>query len=197
MQKIAQAAGVDAFGEVESLSFIFNADLGDRKFVRSWTWLPKTDEVILHGETDAENTTYKRGELEPDGAGKLAEIDSQFVNDLYWLIFPMQVAWDSSVTIEALPDEAASVFPSAFAGLRVRYPEGGGYTPGDVYDLFYDADYRVTNWVFRKGGSAEPTRANEWKDYEKFGPLNISLNRTSPDGSIRIWFEGVAVKTAE
>ena len=79
----------------------------------------------------------------------------------------------------------------------MRYPEGGGYTPGDVYDLFYDADYRVTNWVFRKGGSAEPTRANEWKDYEKFGPLNISLNRTSPDGSIRIWFEGVAVKTAE
>ena len=108
----------------ESLSFIFNADLGDRKFVRSWTWLPKTDEVILHGETDAENTTYKRGELEPDGAGKLAEIDSQFVNDLYWLIFPMQVAWDSSVTIEALPDEAASVFPECLCRAARALPGG-------------------------------------------------------------------------
>ncbi len=197
MQKVAQAAGLDEFGSVEAMSFTFNADLGEKKFTRSWTWLPDSNEVTLHGEKDAEDTTYEREKLESDESGELAEIDKQFVNDLYWLIFPIQVAWDSSVSIEKLPEDAAAVFPDAFAGLRVRYPEGVGYTPGDVYDLFYDADYRVSHWVFRKGGSAVPTLASEWKDYKKFQPLNISLNRTSPDGSVRIWFEDVSVKAGD
>lgn len=43
-----------------------------------------------------------------------------------------------SAGIEALPQSAAEVFPEAHAGLRVRYPDGVGYTLGDVYDLFYD-----------------------------------------------------------
>lgn len=197
MRKIARNAGLDAFAKVESISYTFNADLGDRKFVRAWTWLPKTDEVILHGEAETEDIRYKRAEVPSDKTGQLEKTDQQFVNDLYWMIFPFQVVWDKSVSIEPLPEEAAGVFPDAYAGLRVRYPEGVGYTPGDVYDIFHDGNYRVTHWVFRQGGSAEPTRATEWKDYETFGPLSISLNRTSPDGSLRIWFEKVSVKFAK
>lgn len=195
--KISQAAGADGFDAVESLSYTFNADLGEKKVGRSWSWSPKTEEVTLHGETDAEDVSYKRSEVSADESEKLSTIDQQFVNDLYWLIFPLQVVWDPSVTIEYLPEDAAAVVPDASSGLRVRYPDGVGYTPGDVYDLFYDENFRVTHWVFRKSGSAEPNRISEWKDYESFGPLNISLNRTSPDNSVRIWFKDVAVELAE
>jgi len=197
MQKVAQAAGVDGFGSVESMSYTFIADLGDKQVVRSWTWLPKSNEVTLKGEAEAEDVRYLRSEVASDESGKLETIDQQFVNDLYWMIFPFQVVWDSSLSIEALPEEAAAVFPDAHAGLRVRYPEGVGYTPGDVYDLFYDENYQVSHWVFRKGGSEKPTRASEWEDYQSFGPLSISLNRTSPDSSFRIWFEDVEVELSE
>ncbi len=192
MRKIAQAAGVDGFGAVKVISYTFHADLGDKAFVRSWTWLPESNTVTLHGKTAEEDIRYHRDKMDSDAS--LAETDKQFVNDLYWLIFPIQVAWDSGVIIEQLPEDAAAVVPDAFAGLRVRYPDGVGYTPGDVYDLYYDKDYIITNWVFRRGGSEEPTMVSEWKDYETFGPLNISLNRPAPDQSVRIWFENVAVE---
>ena len=197
MLEIAQAAGMERFDTIKSISYTFNADLGDKKFIRSWTWSPKTDEVVLNGNDETEEVRYRRAEVADDDSGELAKIDQQFINDLYWLIFPLQVAWDSSVSVEALPEDAANVFPDAFAGLRVRYPDGVGYTPGDVYDLFYNEDYQVTHWVFRKGGSAEPTRSSEWKDYKTFGPLNISLNRPAPDNSYRIWFEKVSVELVE
>ncbi|MGB6219862.1 hypothetical protein [Haloferula sp.] len=197
MQKIAQAAGLDAFGSVESLSYTFNADLGEKKFIRSWTWLPGSNDVTLHGESTAQDISYQRGQIASSEDADLTKIDQQFVNDLYWLIFPFQVVWDPSVSVEALPKAAAAVVPDAPAGLRVRYPAGMGYTPGDVYDLFYDKDHKVTHWVFRKGGSAEPSRVSEWKDYKDFNGLSISLNRPSPDDSVRIWFEDVTVKGAE
>jgi len=197
LQKIAQAAGIDAFDTVESMSYTFRADLGDKQFVRSWKWLPESGEVTLFGAGEAEDIRYNRADVTPDETGQLAKIDQQFINDLYWMIFPFQAAWDSSVAIEALPEKATAVVPDAFAGLRVRYPNHAGYTPGDVYDLFYDESYRVTHWVFRKGGSAEPTRVSEWTDYETFGPLNISLNRPSPGSSVRIWFEDVSVKLSK
>ncbi len=197
IRDIARAAGIDGFHSIKSIDFTFHADLGDKAIVRSWTWVPGSDTVTLHGGTEAENIRYQRGNPDSDKARSLTETDKQFVNDLYWLIFPLQVVWDSGVMIEALPEDAATVVPDAFASLRVRYPDGVGYTPGDVYDLFYDQDFRVTNWVFRKGGSTEPTMVSEWKDYEKFGPLDISLDRPAPDGSKRIWFENVSVQLVE
>lgn len=197
MARIAQAAGVDSFGSVESISYTFNADLGDRQFVRSWTWLPETDTVTLHAKAGADKVEYQREQVAADPSGDLAKVDQQFVNDLYWMLFPFQVVWDSSLSVEALPEAAAAVFPEAHAGIRIRYPDGVGYTPGDVYDLFYDESYQATHWVFRKGGSEAPTRASEWNDYQAFGPIQISLDRTSPNDSVRIWFEDVSVEFAE
>jgi hypothetical protein len=197
IQKIAQAAGIDAFGSIESISYTFNAELGERTFLRAWTWRPKTDEVTLQGETDALDVQYQRAQIASGSADTLTDLDKKFINDLYWLMFPFQVVWDSTVSVESLSPEAAAVVPEAFAGLRVRYPEGVGYTPGDIYDLFYDKDYQVTHWVFRKGGSAEPTRITDWTNYENFGPLSLSLTRDAPDSSLRLWFENVSVELAD
>lgn len=196
MQKIAKSAGLEKFGSVESLSYTFKADLGERKIARSWTWQPKSGQVTLHGASDAQDQTYRQEQIKSAENPELAKLDHQFVNDIYWLIFPFQVVWDSGVMLTALPEAAAEVVPNAYGSLRVTYPDGAGYTPGDVYDLFYDKDYSVTHWVFRKGGSVKPSRISEWINYKDFGGLSISLNRPSPDG-VRIWFDDVTVKLEE
>ena len=82
-------------------------------------------------------------------------------------------------------------------GFRVKYPKGVGYTPGDVYDVYYDDKFMVTMWAYFPGGAETPKMATRWTDYEEKGPLKISLNRPSPEKPFRVWFTDVVVKTSE
>ena len=78
--------------------------------------------------------------------------------------------------------------------LIVTYPPTGGYTPGDVYELFVDKDHKVTHWIYRRGGSPKPTRITTWEDNKQLGPLTVSMNHTGSDGKFRLYFTDVAVK---
>jgi hypothetical protein len=78
----------------------------------------------------------------------------------------------------------------------VSYPPEGGYTPGDVYELFLDDSFRITQWIYRKGGSTVPTNVATWDDYRQVGPLLLALNHQWANKNVRIWFSKVAVKTA-
>lgn len=191
MGKVAEASGLSAFEQVESIEYSFNLELTNRSMVRTWTWWPKSDKVQLkRAGKNSEVIAYTRGE------GMDPKIDRQFINDLYWLVFPFVVVWDDSVRLESMDPSAFTAGIEAAGGIRVLYPDGVGYTPGDVYEIYYDSDYLITHWVFRKGGSAKPSRITAWEDYEKFGPLNLSLNRPEyPQGAFRIWFTDVAVTT--
>ena len=149
-------------------------------------FIPKTERA----------STYNPHALDASASDELKEADRKFVNDSYWLFFPFQVAWDDSVTLETIAPEDFTGDIRARGGLRVSYPETGGYTPGDVYELYYDRDFLVSEWVFRKGGGETPTRITAWKSYEAIGPLALSLDRPATDGSdFRIWFTDLAVKS--
>jgi len=76
----------------------------------------------------------------------------------------------------------------------VTYPSTGGYTPGDVYELFLDNEYKLTHWVYRRGGSPEPTRITTWEDHRHVGPLTLSLMHQGAEGNFRLWFTNVGVK---
>ena len=78
----------------------------------------------------------------------------------------------------------------------VSYPAAGGYTPGDVYDLYLDDRHRLTQWVYRRGGAEKPTRISTWEDHREVGPLTISLNHQGEDENFRVWFTNVGVKMA-
>ena len=78
----------------------------------------------------------------------------------------------------------------------VRYPPSGGYTPGDVYELYIDENDRILAWVYKHGGSEEPTLIAAWKKHRSFGPIVISLDHPGQDNSFRVWFTDVAVKLA-
>ena len=81
----------------------------------------------------------------------------------------------------------------------VKYPaEAGGYTPGDTWELYVGPDYRVKEFVYRRGGTKKPSLVTAtWAGYKKAGPLLFSTEHrgTADDKPLHLWITDVAVKT--
>lgn len=194
-RSIADAYGFGEFDKVESIKFTFNAGLGDRTIQRQWKW--NVEEGTVHYKTADSSDEWKS--YQQDEITKLSEqimaIDSLFINDKYWLLFPFQMIWDSNTTIE-MENELTPLPIGEGKGYKVtvKYPAEGGYTPGDIYELYIDDEYIIKQWVYRRAGSEEPTRMATWEDNKKAGPLLISFDHRGPDGEFRVWFTDVSVE---
>ena len=193
-QKVADAYGIQNFGQIEQMRYTFNVQAGDKNVSRTWIWQPKTDEVTFAAGSNAQPITYSRKKISATGPDNLKKIDGWFINDNYWLLFPIHLAWDRQAKCEDIGMAKLPLGEGKARCLVVTYPPEGGYTPGDVYELFLDDSFRVIQWVYRKGGSTVPTRIATWEDYRKVGPLLLSLNRQGADKNFRVWFKDVAVK---
>jgi hypothetical protein len=196
--RLAEAYGINSFDQVEELRYTFNVKLPDRVVSRAWSWEPKKERVTFKGTAEQGGTVvYERSVLAGQPSEAVKKVDPWFVNDNYWLIFPLRVYWDESATVTA--DDAPLPLPIGSGQARrltVRYPANEGYTPGDVYELFVDGSDRIVQWIYRKGGDPKPTRVTTWEDYKKVGPLTLSLDHNSADGAFRVWFTDVAVRLA-
>jgi len=195
--KIAAHYGVQDFGQVEILRFTYNARIGDKPIRRIWTWRPDSGEVTYEG-TDQNGQPVKLNyRRDPGGApGKEAPpaIDAWFVNDQYWLLFPLHLAWDGGLGLSRLEDRPLPMQQGSSDCLVVNYPQGVGYTPGDVYELYADPRGRLMQWVYRKGGAALPTRIATWEDHRRVGPLLLSLLHRGENDGFRLWFSDVALR---
>jgi len=161
---IAQKYGLQNWNKVESITYTFNVKNPRAEFGRTWTWHPKEDKVYSH----ADDISYTRGE------GMDEKIDKNFINDVFWLLFPFQIVWDPTLTFEEEEND-----------------KDDGYTPGDVYELFYDEDYNITAWIFLRGGKGEG-RATVWKDNQEFNGITISTEHRNPEGG-GLWFSDIEV----
>lgn len=188
---VADAYGLADFGTVEEIHYTFNVEFGERRIARSWIWLPHEDVVAFHRE-DGTPFTYPRAELDENASEEQRQIDHWFINDQYWLLFPFHLMWDEGITIE----DRTGTDPSGDGTrhLVVTYPDVGGYTPGDTYELFIDDEDRITWWIYRPGSDPEVSRAATWEDHRRVGPIVISLQHADPDGQFRLWFTDVAVR---
>ncbi|MEJ5360371.1 MAG: hypothetical protein WHT06_17080 [Desulfobacterales bacterium] len=194
---IARGSGLAAFDAIEEIAYTFHVKLPEREVSRSWVWAPAADRVTFRPTGDpAGELTYERGALASGSAPERARAaDPAFVNDNYWLLFPLRLTWDLSARLVEEPAPAALPIGSGRARrVVVTYPADEGYTPGDVYELFLDAEGRILQWVYRKAGSASPTRVTTWEDWRPAGPLVLSLDRRGADGLFRVWFTDVAVR---
>ena len=192
-QLIAESYGLQHFSEVEKIQYTFNVKLGEKLISRFWIWEPRLDRVTFKGMDYQEAITYNRDEIEGTESNKLKKIDAWFINDNYWLLFPYHVAWDTNAKVEDIGRKALPMGAGKARCVVVTYPATGGYTPGDVYDLFLDDQYRLMQWVYRRGGSEKPTRISTWEDHRKVGPLTVSLNHQGEDQNFRVWFTTVGV----
>ena len=138
--------------------------------------------------------TYNRRDLATGGSAALKKIDAWFINDNYWLMFPFHVAWDAGAQVNDVGRKKLPLGEGKARCVIVTYPATGGYTPGDVYEIYLDDDYRLMQWIYRRGGSEQPTRITTWEDHRRAGSLVLSLNHQAADDSFRVWFTGVGLK---
>ncbi|UCF92319.1 MAG: hypothetical protein JSW39_29310 [Desulfobacterales bacterium] len=196
--RIADAYGAQKFDQIEQLQYTFNAQIGAKQIRRSWVWHPHTNQVVFQGTAAEGGTiTYRRSELTTQPSAQMEKVDAWFINDQYWLLFPLHLAWDTNTQVEASCDpHPLPIGQGQARRIAVSYPQTGGYTPGDVYELFVGEDDRLVQWIYRRGGAPEPTRMSTWEDHRQVGPLTLSMDHRGPDENFRVWFTDVAVKLA-
>ena len=202
-EEISKTYGLDSFGQIEAIRYTFNIDIPGIKLARSWIWEPKADRVTYEGKDKAGNpvkVTYVRSQLSSQPANVKDEVDHGFVNDQYWLLFPLHLVWDSGADVQDKGMHKLPVGQGSARHVVVKYPsEGGGYTPGDTWELYVGKDNRVGQMVYHRGGPVKPSLVIvTWAGYKKAGPLLISTDhRGTADGKpAHIFFSNVAVKLA-
>jgi hypothetical protein len=203
-EKIAKTYGIDSWGQIEAIRYTFNLDLPALKLnlSRTWTWEPKADRVTYEGKDKAGKpvkVTYVRSQLSSQPDNVKNEIDPGFINDQYWLVFPFHAIWDTGATVEDKGMQKLPLGGGSATLVSVKYPSGGGYTPGDTWDLYVGPDSRVKQMLFRHGASAKaPIKVTTvtWAGYKKVGPLLVSTDhRGAADGKpLVLTFSNVAVK---
>lgn len=201
-KEIAITYGLDSWKQIDAIRYTWNAHFGTVNLSQSWVWEPKTGQVTYEGkDKDGKpvKVTYLRSQLSSQPADVKSYIDPFFMNDQYWLVFPLHVYWDTSADVK---DEGMHKLPLGKGSadeVVVKYPSNVGYTPGDTWTLFVGHDHRIQQLLFRHGGSQKPSVViATWADYKKAGPLLISMDhRGTADGHpLRIYFSNVAVKLA-
>lgn len=191
--RIAEAHGLGGFSQIERLAFTFNVKLGEREVHRRWTWEPKTGRVTYRGPDDKgveQTIAYVRTADAKDLPAEAKPIDPMFINDQFWLLFPLHLAWDESATVEATGEAPLPIGEGKAPRVLVKYPTNGGYTPGDHYEAFLAPDFSLVQWSYHKGGSAEGKPAT-WEGYARVGPLRLSLEHRGPN-DFHLWFSEVA-----
>jgi hypothetical protein len=199
-EQIAKTYGLDSVGQIEAIRYTFNAELPGVNLSRSWVWQPKTDQVSYEGkDKDGKlvKATYVRSQLNGEPANVKEEIDPAFLNDQYWLLFPLHVYWDSSADVQDTGMQKLPLGDGSAKRVVVKYPSEGGFSPGDTWELYVGPDNRVEEFIYRRGGPKKPSVViATWAGYQKAGPLLISTDHrgTSDDKPLRVFLSNVSVK---
>lgn len=187
VEKIARANGLEKFDEISGLQYTFNVKVNDSlRTSRAWTWNPKTDQVSL--TTGDSVVTYNH----KSEAAEHEWVDQRFINDQYWLLFPFHLVWDE-MEWQHEEEATAPISGETLQRVTVTYPSGAGYTPGDVYEVYFDNDYMIREWVYRSGGSEENPFATTWEDYKDFNGIRIATRHRNEDGSFELYFSDVVI----
>src|SRR3989442_3575223 len=151
--KIAQAYGIDSFGQIDAVRSTFNIDFPGLKVAQTWIWEPKADRVTYEGKDKDGNpvkVTYVRSQLtsQPDSVKK--QIDPSFNNNQYWLWLPFHACWDTSAKGEDTGMHKLPIGGGFTRRAAVTYPgEGGGYPPRATLAMYVRPDKpgAAENWA--------------------------------------------------
>jgi hypothetical protein len=199
-KQMAKTYGLDSFGKIEAIRYTFT--IPGLVPPRTWEWNPQTDTVSYEGKDKQGKpvkVTYKRSELSSQSDAVKNEIDPGFVNDQYWLLLPLHVAWDGATVTDDGKHETPLRKTSA-ERIVVKYTPGdGSYSPGDTWELYVGPDKRVKEITYHRAVPVPhlPNLVNAtWEGQKKAGPLLISTEHhgTADGNPFQLSFSDVAVK---
>ena len=168
-QKIANAHGFENWKHVSEIQFTFAEN-------RNWIWKPKSDNITL--TTNKDTISYNRKNMD----SLSLNADRAFINDKFWALIPFQLVWDEGITISEPIKAEAPVSKTETNKITLTYSNEGGYTPGDAYDIYFDDDYLIKEWAFRKGNSPEAGLINTFENYQDYNGIKIALDHKKGEG---------------
>lgn len=181
-EKIANAHGFENWKQVTEVQFTFNKK-------RNWIWHPKTQDITLITKKDTIN--YNRKTI--DSLSLKADI--AFINDKFWAFIPFQLVWDTSATISEPEKAKAPISNTTLNKIIITYPSEGGYTPGDAYDIYFDDNYIIKEWGFRKGNKPKAGLTNTFENYQDFNGIKIALDHKKAEGDWNLTLSDIKIKT--
>jgi len=167
-QKIANAHGFENWEKVKTIAFTFGGKIEDSASGRSWIWNPKTDDIQLTRNNEVSN--YNRNSMD----SVALKTDRAFINDKFWALIPFQLVWDEGLTISDIEKQVSPVKEEELNKITMLYASEGGYTPGDAYDIYFDDNYIIKEWNFRRANAPEPTISNTFENYSNYKGLKIA-----------------------
>jgi hypothetical protein len=188
-QRLANTAGLENWNEVEEIKFSFNVGkTGKTVLTRNWTWNPKTNDIQLIAleDTIRYNRNSKLDSLQISS-------DRAFINDVYWLIPEFKLVWDQGTTITEKKSQTAPISKDSLDMITIVYNNEGGYTPGDAYDIYYDADHKFKEWVYRRGNDNTPSMMTSFEKFKTIEGLTFATDHRSTDGATSINFTGIEI----
>lgn len=187
-EKIAMANGFKEFDSIGKLEFTFNVEVNDSlRAERKWVWNRNSNRVSLT-EKDSTMSYVRKDSL----TNKEKYIDQRFVNDSYWLLFPFQLKW-SNPDFSKPKKAKAPISGKEMEMMSVSFPSDGGYTPGDTYDIYYDDQFMIREWVY-KSSDGNRESPSTWEDYRDFNGVKISTMHKSKDGNFELYFTSISVE---
>jgi len=179
-QRIANAHGFNNWQDVSKIQFTFNNK-------RSWIWEPKTDAVTLLTEKDT--LSYNRKSVD----SLSLKADRGFINDKFWLLIPFQLVWDKSALISTQGVEKAPISGVSMNKITLTYPNEGGYTPGDAYDIYYGDDFIIQEWVFRKGNQTKPSLINTFENYKSYNGIWLASDHKRKNSEWNLTLSNISI----
>lgn len=179
-QKIANAHGFENWKNVSEISFTFFEK-------RHWTWKPKTQDIRLI--TDKDTISYNRKSMD----SLSLKTDRAFINDKFWLLIPFQLVWDSGTTISQAIKKTAPISNIEMNMITLLYSSEGGYTPGDAYDIYFDENYIIKEWAFRKGNKPEAGLKNTFENYQNYNGFKIASDHKKAKGDWNLKLTNISV----
>ena len=181
-QKIANVHGFEKWGTVSSFEFTFGGNDTIPNSGRSWIWKPKTNDITL--TRNGERFSYNRNDMD----SVAIKNDRAFINDKFWALIPFQLIWDSGATISEVEEMVSPVKAKNLNKITITYSSEGGYTPGDAYDIFFDDEYIIREWTFRRGNQDEPSLSNTFENYSDYHGLYLAKdhNMAGSDRNLQI-----------
>ena len=190
LEKVAYAHGYENWKNVTEIQFTFNVDRDTVHFERTWIWKPKVNDVVAISAKDT--LRYNRNAMDTIAQ----KTNGGFINDKYWLMAPFNLIWDkNNLTYDHELNVAAPISQKPMQKLTIVYGNEGGYTPGDAYDFFFEDDFLIKEWIFRRANAAEPSTVTTWEEYINQEGLQLSTVHKNAEGNFKLHFTNIAIET--